>query len=145
MDICYPTNSTSIDQGARPFVTNLNQDAINNTYFRATRWTCKNMQLTLMSVPIDSDIGLDVHLNSDQLFYIERGSALVLMGRCQECLDYQSQIYNDYTVLVPAGIWHNIINTGHDELKMFSIYAPSLHPHGSIYESKEEEEVYEHF
>jgi len=77
----YLNDTTNIiDQGPRPFVTDLRQDTISNTYFRAARWTCKNMQLTLMSVPIDSDIGLDVHQTSDQFFYIEQGSALVIMG-----------------------------------------------------------------
>lgn len=140
----YSNNTTNIiDRGPRPFVTDLKQDTISNTYFRAARWTCKNMQLTLMSVPVDSDIGLDVHQISDQFFYIEQGSALVIMGNCVDCLQYQAHIAEGYAVIVPVGIWHNIVNTGSVPLKMFTIYAPSLYPHGSIYRTKEEAAIYE--
>ncbi len=140
----YLNDTTNIiDHGPTPFVTDLKQDTISNTYFRAARWTCKNMQLTLMSVPVDSDIGLDVHQTSDQFFYIEQGNALVVMGNCPDCLQYQARITENYAVLVPAGIWHNIINSGSIPLKMFTIYAPSLHPHGSIYRTKEEAAIYE--
>ncbi|WMC93627.1 cupin domain-containing protein [Kineothrix sp. MB12-C1] len=132
----------NIDQGPKPFVTNLRQDTLENTNFRTARWTCKNMQLTLMSVPVDSDIGMDVHDTSDQFFYIERGSALVIMGNCPDCLNYQAHVYENYSILVPAGTWHNVINTGPDKLKMFSIYAPALHPYGTIYETRDEETTY---
>ncbi|TCL55374.1 mannose-6-phosphate isomerase-like protein (cupin superfamily) [Kineothrix alysoides] len=139
----YNSTTSSIDQGPKPFVTDLKQDTISNNYFRTARWTCKNMQLALMSVPVGTDIGLDVHQTSDQFFYIEQGSALVVMGSCQNCLQYQAHIKEDYAVMVPAGIWHNIINTDSIPLKMFTIYAPSLHPHGSTYRTKEESAVYE--
>ncbi|NLL77375.1 MAG: cupin domain-containing protein [Clostridiales bacterium] len=139
----YTDTSNDFDQGARPFVTNLRQDTINNNYFITTRWTCRNMQLILMSVPINSDVGANVHQASDQFLYIEQGSALVVMGTCMDCLSYQARVTDNYAIIVPAGIWHNIINTGTIDLKMFSIYAPSMYSHGSIYPTKEDADLYQ--
>lgn len=42
------------------------------------------------------------------------------------------------TVFVPAGIWHNVWNTGSEPLKLSSIYAPPNHPRGTYEENKQQ-------
>jgi mannose-6-phosphate isomerase-like protein (cupin superfamily) len=38
--------------------------------------------------------------------------------------------------MIPAGTWHNVINTGNIPLKLYSIYAPPQHPHGTVHVTK---------
>jgi mannose-6-phosphate isomerase-like protein (cupin superfamily) len=43
---------------------------------------------------------------------------------------------DDFAIFVPAGSWHNVTNTGDEPLKLYSIYAPPEHEHGTIHETK---------
>lgn len=45
--------------------------------------------------------------------------------------------------MIPAGTWHNIINTGNKPLKVYSIYAPPQHPRGTVHETKADAEAAE--
>jgi mannose-6-phosphate isomerase-like protein (cupin superfamily) len=51
-------------------------------------------------------------------------------------LYFQQNVYDDYAVLVPAGTWHNITNTGKTPMKIYTIYAPPHHPHGTVHKTK---------
>ena len=42
--------------------------------------------------------------------------------------------------MVPAGTWHNVINTGDVPLKLYSIYAPPEHPFGTVHKTKRDAE-----
>ena len=44
-------------------------------------------------------------------------------------------------ILVPAGAKHNIINTGAEPFKMYTIYAPPNHHDGIIRETKKEADI----
>ena len=124
---------------------NLRQEVMNNNYFRKEFWTGEHLQLTLMSIPVDSSIGLENHPHTDQLLYIEQGQGLVMMGSCKGILNYQKMVYEDFSIVIPAGTWHNIINVGNCPLKLFSIYAPPQHPPGTIHRTKEEAEAAEKY
>ena len=133
----------SPDHGNEPYIMDIAQSAEQNQSFRAVVWTGKHLQTTLMSIPVGCDIGLEVHLTSDQFIYIESGRAKVMMGDCREKLDLQRNIAKGYVVQVPAGTWHNIVNTGSAPLKLFTIYAPPLHPKGELMATKAEAEAAE--
>jgi mannose-6-phosphate isomerase-like protein (cupin superfamily) len=53
-------------------------------------------------------------------------------------LYFQEKVYDGYVIFVPAGTWHNLINTGCVPLKLYAIYAPPEHPHGTIHKTKED-------
>ena len=132
------------DYGPYPFITNIEDLARRNRFFRVALWTGEYLQLTLMSIDVGDDIGLEMHNNLDQFIRIERGQGLVLMGDERDYLDYRARVYDGYVVFIPAGTWHNLINTGRTPLKLYSIYAPPEHPHGTVQERKEDaEEFYE--
>lgn len=133
-----PDNQINRSQDSVPYVTNLRQEALNNTHFFASRWTSKNMQYAHMSIPVATETGLDVHYNSEQFFYIEQGEALAIMGFYQECLDIQAHIYKGHAIIVPAGIWHNVVNISNLDLKMYTIYAPAFHNYNTVYNTQEE-------
>ncbi|MGD8373346.1 MAG: cupin domain-containing protein [Candidatus Woesebacteria bacterium] len=127
------------DHGPAPYVTNIEQATIQNNNYRATIWTGKNLQLTVMSIAPGHDIGLEVHNDNDQFLRIEQGQAKVKMGPSQDDLTSQPAKSED-AIFVPAGTWHNVINTGQEDLKVYSVYGPAHHPHGTIHPTKEDAE-----
>lgn len=126
------------DYGPEPFVVNINQAAKQNTNFRTALWTGRYLQLTLMSINVGEDIGLEIHPDVDQFIRIEQGQGLVQMGDRECRLDFQRYVYDDFAIFIPAGKWHNLINTGNIPLKLYSIYAPPEHPHGTVHVVKPE-------
>jgi mannose-6-phosphate isomerase-like protein (cupin superfamily) len=124
------------DYGPEPFVVNIEDATIKNNTFRTALWTGENLQVTLMSIAVGDDIGLEVHPNGDQFIRIEAGQGIVLMGDERDRLDYQKRLSDDIAIMIPAGKWHNIINTGNTPLKVYAIYAPPEHQHGTVHNTK---------
>jgi len=137
------TKWPSVDQGPNPFTIDIKKATLENNNYRTTIWTGKNLQLTVMSIPPQTDIGLEVHHDHDQFLRVEDGQGLVTMGNRRDNLYYQQYAFDDTAVFVPAGTWHNIINTGNKPLKVYSIYAPPQHEHGTIHATKEIAELEE--
>jgi mannose-6-phosphate isomerase-like protein (cupin superfamily) len=135
----YPVQPIPLrDYGPEPFVVNIEEAARQNNYFRLALWTGNHLQLTLMSIRVGEDIGIEMHPDVDQFIRIEEGQGLVLMGDKKNCLNFQRQVSDDFAIFIPAGKWHNLINTGRTPLKLYSIYAPPEHPHGTIHRTKED-------
>lgn len=128
------------DHGPYPYVVNI-EDATNQNYnYRLALWTGTHLQLTLMSINAGEDIGLEMHPDVDQFIRIEEGQGIVLMGNNPNMLSFQQRVYAGYVIFLPAGIWHNLINTGCTPIKLYSIYAPPNHPHGTVQRTKEDAE-----
>lgn len=134
----FPSSSNSINQGPNPFVTNLRQDVMINTNFFTARWTGRYMQLGLMTIPVNSEVGLDMLINSDQFYYIEQGTALVVMGMSRGSLNFRTQAQSGFSIFVPSGTWHNILNIGNNNLKMFLTIAPPFLPYNTNFERSED-------
>lgn len=124
------------DYGPNPFAVNIEEAAKQNNNFRIALWSGKHLQLTLMSIEVGGEIGLEVHPNLDQFIRIEEGQGLLKMGDSKDRLDYQRRVSDDYAIIIPAGKWHNLINTGNKPLKLYSIYAPPQHPFGTVHRTK---------
>ena len=124
------------DHGKQPFVVNINQAAKPNNTFRTAIWTGNHLQVTLMSINVGEDIGLEIHPNVDQFLRIEQGQGLVQMGKSKNNLNFERHVYDDSAIMVPAGTWHNVTNTGNTPLKLYSIYAPPNHPFGTVHSTK---------
>lgn len=131
------------DNGPNPYVVNIEELTIANDNFRTASWTGSQMQMTLMAIQPGDDIGLEVHDDHDQFLRIEQGTAKVEMGPGPD--DLKSwEAEDDFAIFVPAGVWHNVTNTGDGPLKLYSIYAPGEHEHGTVHETKAEAEEAEH-
>ncbi len=131
------------DYGPQPFVINIEEATKQNTTFRTALWTGSHLQLTLMSIPVGGEIGLEIHPNLDQFIRIEQGQGIVKMGDRKDYLDFQKRVYDDFAFIIPAGKWHNLINTGNNPIKLYSIYAPPQHPRGTVHVTKAEAEAAE--
>lgn len=132
----YYGNIVLQDYGRTPFVVNIDQASKQNNNYRTALWTGEHFQVTLMSINVGEDIGLEVHPTTDQFIRVEEGQGLVQMGDSKDRLDFQAMAYDDYAIMIPAGKWHNVINTGNRPLKIYVIYAPPEHPFGTIHETK---------
>ncbi len=133
-----------IDNGPNPYVVNIEEATVQNDTFRTALWTGTQMQLTVMSIQPGDDIGLEVHDDHDQFLRVEQGVGFVQMGKSADNLEFEKNVEDDDAIFVPAGSWHNITNTGDRALKLYSIYAPSEHPHGTLHATKAEAEAAEH-
>ncbi len=59
----------------------------------------------------------------------------------------EHRLKDDFAVVIPAGLRHNIINTSEDEpMKIYTIYSPPEHRDGVAHKTKTEAEADdEHF
>lgn len=124
------------DYGPKPFAINIDEATKQNNTFRTALWTGCNLQVTLMSIHVGDEIGLEVHPSGDQFIRIEEGEGLVKMGDSKCKLDFEQKVFDDFAIMIPAGKWHNIINTGDEPLKLYAIYAPPEHPRGTVHVTK---------
>jgi mannose-6-phosphate isomerase-like protein (cupin superfamily) len=131
------------DRGPQPFVTNIESVTLENTNYRTALWTGKYIQVTLMAIQPGHDIGLEKHDDRDQFIRVEEGVATVRMGPSELELD-SWQANEDDAIFVPAGTWHDLVNNGDITLKLYSIYGPPEHPHGTVHETKEDADADEH-
>ncbi|KIL51449.1 hypothetical protein KP77_09610 [Jeotgalibacillus alimentarius] len=124
------------DHGPEPFVTNIHADAMQNNAFRRSLWTGEYLQVTLMNLMPGECIGLEMHPNVDQFLRVEHGEGLVQMGAKKDEMNYMCHVFEDCAIVIPAGTWHNLTNTGCMPLKLYSIYAPPNHPFGTVHQTK---------
>ena len=125
------------DLGKKPYVVDIEKLTTENTNFRTAEWTGTYLQLTTMSIEVGGEVGFEVHEDTDQFLRIESGRAKVRMGKTKDNLDYERDAKDDDAIFVPTGYWHNILNTGDEPLKLYSIYAPPHHPAGTVHETYE--------
>jgi mannose-6-phosphate isomerase-like protein (cupin superfamily) len=126
------------DFGRKPYVEDIKKLTNENENFRTAIWTGKQLQVTVMSIPVGGEVGLEVHKYIDQFLRIEDGEGLVQMGPREDDLSFEQQAQTDSAIMVPAGMFHNVINTGGKPLKIYSIYAPSEHPYGTVHKTADE-------
>lgn len=124
------------DQGPSPFVVNIEDATLANDNYRTALWTGSSLQMTVMSIQPGDDIGLEIHHDHDQFLRVEAGRGRVQMGPAQENLDFDREVSDDWVILVPAGSWHNVTNIGDTALKVYSLYAPPEHAHGTVHPTK---------
>lgn len=120
-------------------VTNIEKDSIENENFRKVLYTDKNVQLVVMSLLPGEDIGEEVH-DVDQFLRVEEGSGKAVLN------DIEHEIENGFSIVVPAGVKHNIINNPDRAMKLYTIYTPPHHKDGTIHKTKADaENDEEHF
>jgi mannose-6-phosphate isomerase-like protein (cupin superfamily) len=124
------------DYGPEAFVVNINEATKQNNTYRTALWTGTHLQVTLMSLNVGEDIGLEMHPNVDQFLRVEQGQGIVQMGKNKDHLNFKRNVYDDSAIIIPAGTWHNLTNTGRIPLKLYSIYAPPNHPFGTVHVTK---------
>ena len=126
------------------WVGDIEQATLENATFRTVLFTGEHTQLTVMRLGPGEDIGRESHPNLDQFLRIERGQARVELGRAEDATDEEYDVEDDWAIIVPAGVWHNVVNTGAGDVKLYSLYSPPEHASGTVHETKADAEAAEH-
>lgn len=115
------------------FIEDIEKVAVENSDFRRVLYTAKNSQLVLMSLNPHEDIGAEIH-KVDQFFRVEEGVGEAVLNGAR------TAIQAGFAILVPAGVNHNIINTGTGPLKLYTLYAPPNHRDGVVHKRRSDAE-----
>lgn len=126
------------------WVGDVEQETLDNDTFRTVVFTGEHTQLTVMRLGPGEDIGREAHADLDQFLRIEEGSARVELGRSEDEVDETHEVEDDWAIVVPAGVWHNVVNTGSGDVKLYSLYSPPEHPDGTVHRTKADAERAEH-
>jgi len=106
-----------------------------NAFFREVVATGPHSQVVVMSIPPTGEIGLETHTELDQVLVVVEGSGSVT-------LDTEVRAIRPGTLIqVPAGTLHNVVNTGPTDLRLYTVYAPPAHAHGTIHRTKAEADL----
>lgn len=103
------------------YVINIEKATLDNDYYRRVIYTTPKSQLVLMSIPPNDNIHMEKH-DLDQFIRIESGQGKLIMG------DLAYDLYDGVAIVIPEGVWHEILNTSTQPLKLYSIYTPPEHP-----------------
>lgn len=121
------------DRGKQPVVENIEEMTLQNENFRTTIWTGEKLQVTVMTIQPGDDIGLEIHEGIDQFLRVEQGKGVCKMGPSEDNLTFEAPVTDDFAIFVPADTWHNVINTGDQPLKLYTIYAGPDHVPGTVH------------
>ncbi len=115
------------------YISNIEKSTLENSHFRKVLYTTTQSQLVLMSLLPGEEIGEEIH-DVDQFLRIEQGTGMVVLD------DVPHPIEDGSAIVVPIGTKHNIVNTGKDSMKLYSLYMPPHHKDGTIHETKAQAE-----
>ncbi len=121
------------------YIANLEQETLENNDYRRVLYTGRYSQLVVMSLEPGQEIGNEQH-GLDQFIRIEQGKAKVVLGNGE----LEQEVQDDWAFIIPAGTWHNVINTGETQLKLYTVYSPPEHRHDVVQPTKADEKE-EHF
>ena len=105
------------DIGPRPQAFDLEAETLENPNYRTVAWSGRYLQVTLMSIPVNGDIGLEKHPDTDQFIRLDRGRGRAQMGPAKDELTFDHEVSDGWCVIVPAGSWHNITNIGDEPMQ----------------------------
>ena len=110
--------------------TNIIKDTNENDNFRRVLFTGKNSQLVVMSIPPGGEIGRETHQFTEQTLFFLSGSG------AGEFNGSTFAIGPGDVVVVTPGTEHNFWNTGTEDMKIYTVYAPPNHIDGRVHATK---------
>lgn len=129
------------DIGPQPNAFDIEDATKANTDYRTVAWSGRYLQVTLMSIPPGGDIGLEAHPETDQFLRLDAGQGRMQMGPSKDELTFEHEVSDGWCVVVPAGTWHNVTNTGDEPMQLYAIYAPVHHAAGRVHPTKDAAEA----
>ncbi|HYU57802.1 MAG TPA: cupin domain-containing protein [Actinomycetota bacterium] len=126
------------------WVGDIERVTLDNETFRTVLFTGEHVQLTVMRLGPGEDIGRERHPHLDQFLRVERGKGRVELSSQEDRVEETHDVREDWAIIVPAGVWHNVVNTGDGELQLYSLYAPPQHPPGTVHVTRADADAAEH-
>ena len=77
------------DIGPTPQSFDIEDATKDNTDYRSVAWSGRYLQLTLMSIPVGGDIGLEAHPETDQFLRLDAGRGRTQMGPAKDVTSFQ--------------------------------------------------------
>lgn len=114
------------------YVGNIEDQTLENDYFRKVIYTGRYGQLVVMCLKPGEEIGMEIHKSTDQFFRIDSGEGKVYID------GDEYRVSDGYAVIVPAGAEHNVVNISNRPLKLYTLYMPPHHRDGTIHRTKED-------
>ena len=111
------------------YIKDIDSLTVENKDFRRVLYTAKSCQLVLMALKPNEDIGMETH-KLDQFFRVEAGLGEAILD------GVTTKITEGFAVVIPADTKHNIVNTGTDMLKLYTIYSPPNHRDGVVHHTR---------
>jgi mannose-6-phosphate isomerase-like protein (cupin superfamily) len=105
----------------KEFKGNIEKLTLENLYYRRVINTTINSQLVLMSILPNEEIGMEKHYKTTQFIRIEKGKGIAYIE------NKRYNLKDGDAIVIPPNTYHNIINTGKEQLKLYSIYSPPVH------------------
>ncbi|KAK2755691.1 hypothetical protein FQN54_005840 [Arachnomyces sp. PD_36] len=99
--------------------------------FRRVLHTGLYSQLVAMEVPVDGEIGDEIHTVDQVLIFTHGTGRAIVAGKEQD-------ISAGDLVIVPAGTQHQFLNTGKVPLELLTVYSPAEHKATTVHQTKEE-------
>lgn len=119
---------------AHGYHVNIEKETTSNTDYRRVLYTTSDNQLVLMSLKPGEEIGAEVHEKTAQFLRFESGNGKCVVG------GKEYAVKNGDSVIIPEGVKHNVINTGSEELKLYTLYSPPVHQDGLRFKTKKDAE-----
>ncbi len=124
----------------RPHAFDIEAATRGNDTYRTVAWTGRYLQVTLMSIPPGQSIGLEVHPETDQFLRLDAGRGRCVMGPAEDQLTFEQDVEDGWAIQVPAGTWHDVLNTGEEPMRLYAVYAPVHHAPGIVQATAEDAE-----
>lgn len=118
-------------ENSQPYRADLELLAKRNVDFRRVLFTTDHVQIVAMSIPPNEDIGPEVHQVDQCFFFVEGGGTTMVSGRV-------AAVKENDVLCVPAGLRHNVRNSGPVPLKLYTFYSPPQHPAGTVHHTKQD-------
>lgn len=128
------------DKGKTPkigFHTNIERDTTKNNNFRKVLFTGDKIQLVVMSLKPNEDIGLETHSDIDQFIRVDKGNGKAVIG------GKNYNLKDGDAIIIPAKSEHNII-AGSNGIKLYTVYGPPNHKDKTIHRTKKDSMKAEH-
>jgi mannose-6-phosphate isomerase-like protein (cupin superfamily) len=125
------------------WVADIERATLDNENFRTVLWTGEHSQLTVMRIAPGEDIGKEVHPDHDQFIRIEQGNGRAELGPSEDEVEETHDVKDAWAIIIPAGTWHNVVNTGDGDLKVYSLYSPPEHSPNTVHRTKADAEAAE--
>ena len=120
------------------WVADVEKATLENTNFRTVLFTGEHTQLTVMSIEPGGEIGWEAHHDIDQFLRVEQGTGRAEFGATEDRVDETHDVEDDWAIIVPAGVWHNVVNTGGERPEDLLALQPSRAPrrHGPRHQGR---------
>jgi len=107
-----------------------------NCYYRNVIFTTKEMQVVLMSLPVNSDIPIEKHKKTTQYIKVEIGEITVQIYDKSKNPEKKIIVKEGESVIIPENTYHYVKNSSKTSTHLYSIYSPPEHPPNLIQKSQ---------